>query len=188
MNHSIATGSAASVEIAQLVEALGSRDPTVRTQAREALGAAGHDAVIPLIEQLKSPVNQICWEAAKSLGAIKDPASANALAETLEHDNSDVRRVAAEALIALGIEGLKQTLIALLTNSGSVAMLEGARCVVSYFAHCKSGEWLRPLLTRFQAFEPAVAIPPAALSALHELERRVGVPLKMAVTTPWLPR
>jgi HEAT repeat protein len=157
--------------VALLIAALGSKDPHQREQSREALVAAGHVAVIPLIEKLKSPDDQVCWEAAKALGAIKDPAAANALAETLDHNSGDVGWVAAESLIALGSEGLKQTLIALLTKAGSLPVQRSARAVVSHFAHQMTGESLKPLLARFHAFQPGVAIPPAALHAFHELER-----------------
>ncbi len=157
--------------IAFLIAALGSKDPHNREQSREALVATGHAAVIPLIEKLKSSNDQVCWEAAKALGEIKDVSAAIALAETLDHDNGDVSWVAAESLIALGSEGLKQTLIVLLTKAGSLPVQRSARDVVSHFAHRMGGESLQPLLARFHAFQPGVAIPPAALQALHELER-----------------
>ena len=157
--------------IALLIAALGSKDPHKREQSREALVSTGHTAVIPLIKELKSSNDQVCWEAAKALGAIKDPAAANALAETLDHNSGDVGWVAAESLIALGSEGLKQTLIVLLTKAGSVPVQRSARDVVSHFAHRLAGESLKPLLARFHAFQPGVAIPPATFQALHELER-----------------
>ena len=157
--------------IALLIAALGSKDPHKREQSREALVSAGHAALIPLIGKLKSTDDQVCREAAKALGEIKDPAAAKDLAEALDHNSGDVGWVAAESLIALGSEGLKQTLIVLLTKAGSVPVQQSARAVVSHFAHRMAGESLKPLLARFHAFQPGVAIPPAALHALHKLER-----------------
>ena len=156
-------------DILSLVETLGSTSPTERERARKRLVATGHEAVIPLLHKLKAPSDHVCWEVAKALSEIKDPASANALADTLEHANHDVRWLVAEGLIAVGSEGLKQTLIALLTKANSNAVREGAHHVISHFAHRVSGKFLVPLLKRFDDFEPAVMVPPAALDALHEL-------------------
>ena len=161
-----------SKEILTLVETLGSTSPTEREHARKSLVAAGHEAVIPLLHKLKAPSDHVCWEAAKALSEIKDPASANALAETLDHASHDVRWLAAEGLIAIGSEGLKQTLVALLTKAKFNGVREGAHQVISHFAHRMSGKFLMPLLKRFDGFEPAVMVPPAALDALHELQNR----------------
>ena len=111
---------ATDTHIAQLIAALGSKDPHKRERSREALVSAGHAALIPLIEKLTSTDDQVCWEAAKALGEIKDPAAAKDLAETLDHNSGDVAGLPLESLIALGTEGLKQTLIVLLTKAGSV--------------------------------------------------------------------
>ena len=167
-----------SKQILKLVETLGSTSPTERERARKRLVAAGHVAVIPLLHQLKVPSDRMCWEAAKALSAIKDPASATALAETLDHTSHDVRWLAAEGLIALGSEGLKQTLVALLTKAKSNEVREGAHHVISHFAHRMSGKFLIPLLKRFDDFEPAVMVPPAALDALHELQNRTVISRK----------
>lgn len=159
-------------EILKLVETLGSTSPIERERARKRLVAAGHEAVIPLLHKLKAPSEHVCWEAAKALSEIKDPASANALAETLDHASHDVRWLAAEGLIAVGSEGLKQTLIALLTKADSNGVRKGAHHVISHFAHRMSGEFLLPLLKLFDDFEPAVIVPLAALDALHKLQNR----------------
>ncbi|MCC7084261.1 MAG: HEAT repeat domain-containing protein [Pirellulales bacterium] len=159
-------------EIPKLLESLKSDDPVVRRDARESLVSVGLEAVIPLIHQLKSPLEQVRWEAAKALGAIGDESAANTLADALDDEISDVRWVAARALVDLGREGLKQTLIALLTNAASVGVRDGAGHVVSHFAQYVSGYFLKPLLPLFHGFEPAVTIPPAALRCLHELQQR----------------
>jgi HEAT repeat protein len=154
-----------------LVSSLGSNDPSERERARIDLVAMGRAAVLLLVDALKARSSVACWEAAKALGSIKDPAAANALAELLDHDDGNVRWVAAQALIALRSEGLRQTLMELLTHAGSVRVQDAARHVIYHFAHDFRGESLQPLLTKFQAYQPGVAIPPAALHALHEMER-----------------
>jgi HEAT repeat protein len=154
-------------EIEQLIHQLGSDNPTERERARNLLVEIGHDAVIPLIHELKSPSNRTCWEATKALGTIGEMAAATALAENLDHDDGGIRWATAEALIALGQDGLKQTLVTLLTKASSGDLRRAARHVIWHFGHLARGESLRPLLARFNAFVPGVAIPPAALKALQ---------------------
>jgi len=158
-------------DIQELIQQLAGKSPVEREGARNALVEIGRASVIPLIHELKSPSNRTCWEVTKALGAIRDSAAATALAENLDHDASDVRWATAEALIAIGRQGLRQTLVALLTKSAASDLRRAARHVIWHFAHHPSGDLLRPLLARFNAFEPAVAIPPAALKALHEMEQ-----------------
>ena len=160
------------------IEALHSDDPVMREKARNALITAGSVAVVPLLQRLKDPADHVCWEAAKALGAIGDPAASNALVELLDHPNHDVRWVAAEALIALGRDGLRQLLMALLTRANSIWLQKSAHHVLAQLADRKSGDFLKPLLEKFNAFEPAVAIPPAALRALHELQKQEQSNLK----------
>jgi HEAT repeat protein len=160
--------------LASLGAALGSTDPIIREKSRIDLVATGSEAVVPLVQKLKDPVDRVCSEAAKTLGVIGDPAAASALAETLDHPNHDVRWVAAEALVALDRDGLKQVLILLLTRANSVGVLSSAHHVLARFAVRNSGDFLflSARLEKFNAFEPAGAIPPAALRALHELQDR----------------
>jgi hypothetical protein len=86
--------------------------------------------------------------------------------------------VAAEALTALGQDGLKQVLIALLTRANSIWLQKSAHHVLAQLVDRKSGHFLKPLLQKFNAFEPAVAIPPAALRALHELQEQEPLNMK----------
>jgi len=160
------------LDVIASLEALRSDDPVIREKARNVLITAGSAAVVPLAQSLKDPADHVCWEAAKALGAIGDPAAASALVETLEHPNHDVRWVAAEALPALGRDGLKQVLMALLTKSGSSWVQKSAHHALAKLADHKSGYFLKPLLEKFDAFEPGVAIPPAALRALYKLEKQ----------------
>jgi HEAT repeat protein len=159
-------------DIEQLIDQLASSNPTERERARKSLVQIGHDAVIPLIHELKSPSNRTCWEATKALGAIREVAAATDLAENLGRDDGGIRWATAEALIALGDEGLKQTLVNLLTKASSGDLRRAARHVIWHFGHLPRGEFLRPLLARFNAFVPGVAVPPAALKALRYMSER----------------
>jgi HEAT repeat protein len=160
--------------ISSALESLASSDPVVREKARQHLVSIGPDVVVPLLQVLRGSNDRACWEAAKALGAIGHPAAASALAELLNHPNHDVRWVAAEALAAMGSAGLEQVLMTLLTKSGSVAVQNGAHHVLALFTHKHEKELLATLLTKFNAFEPAVAIPPAAFKALNALEKLKG--------------
>ena len=179
MKNPLETGQSTPQDVNSLADALGSSDPAERERTREALVAAGHAAIIPLLIKLYSPIDHVCWEAAKALCAIKDPAAADALVEVLDHENDEVRWVAAQALIALGPEGLKQTLYALLTKAHSIDVRKGAHHVVAHFAQRMSGSFLKPLLASFGGFEPAVEIPLAALNALHELQQQIPLGKKL---------
>jgi HEAT repeat protein len=156
-------------DIASLVDHLDSKNPVEREQSREALVDAGRAAIIPVLQKLKQGGQRSSWEAAKILGAIGDPAAASALVELLDHEDHDIRWVAAESLAALGCDGLKQVLMALLSKADSVWLQESAHHVIASFAKQRSGEFLKPLLTAFEAFQPAVALPINAFRALHEL-------------------
>ena len=122
-------------DIEQLIDQLASDHPVERERARKSLVQIGHDAVIPLIHELKSPSNRTCWEATKALGAIREMAAATDLAENLDHDDGGIRWATAEALIALGDEGLKQTLVTLLTKASSGDLRRAARHVIWHFGH-----------------------------------------------------
>lgn len=160
------------IDVFPLVQKLGSVDPIECLESRESLVAIGHRALIPLLHALRHLSPPACWEATKVLATLKDPAAANALADALDHDHQGVRWLAAEGLIALGKEGLKQTLVTLLTKAHSNWVREGAHHVIRHFAHRISGRFLLPLLDLFDGFEPAVTLPLAALEALHELRDR----------------
>ncbi len=163
------------LETSALIQGLGSHDPTERERLRKLIIERGHGAVIPLLHALKSSSETMCWEAVKALAEIRDPAAANALAEALDHDQQSVRWVAAEGLVALGPEGLKQALVALLTRARSNWVRDGAHHVISHFAHQMRWKFLLPMLKQFDGYQPAVTLPPAALRALHVLQDRTVV-------------
>ncbi|HTQ40401.1 MAG TPA: HEAT repeat domain-containing protein [Pirellulales bacterium] len=158
-------------DIQDLFVALRSDNPLERERARNKLTILGREAIVPLIRELKSPIVHARWEAAKALSQIRDVNAANALAEVMDDENHDVRWVASQGLVRLGAKGLEQTLLALLSHGNSIWVRDSAHHVLSHFAHRMGGEYLLPLLALFNGFEPAVSVPPAALTALHTLQK-----------------
>jgi HEAT repeat protein len=154
-----------------LLAALRSKNVAEREATRATLIALGHAAVIPLLHSLNDSDEHVRWEAAKTLAGIADPASADALAEALNDESARVRWSAGEALIALGWEGAKHVLVALLRKSSSTGLCTSAHHVLSHFAKQKSGGFLKPVLERLQGVEPGASVPLAALAALGQMQK-----------------
>ncbi len=156
--------------IRSLVANLESDDPTVRTKTREALGVMGKPAVPSVIQLLSHPKPRVRWEAAKTLCDIADPLAASAMTNAMDDRDSDVRWLAAEGLAALGRDGLRPLLAALIERAQSSWFCEGAYHVCYDLAKREDfSSLLRPLLTVLKEAEPAVAVPPAAYAALSRL-------------------
>jgi len=86
-----------------LLDLLASKDGSVRINARESLISLGKPAVSSLSKALtKSSSNQVRWEAAKALGAIRSPRSIPSLVKALDDRDRDVAWLAAEALKEFG--------------------------------------------------------------------------------------
>ena len=82
-----------------LMDMLSSKDGATRQKARKSLVALGKPAVSSLVKALqKSRLDQVRWEAAKTLGAIGDIRAVRPLVKALEDNDPDVAWVAAEAL------------------------------------------------------------------------------------------
>jgi HEAT repeat protein len=161
--------------IHSLIAALKSDDGRAREAARQGLVAIGKPAVRPLIQALDNPNHYVRWEATKALGEIGDPAAAGALVRTMEDDpRFEVRWLAAEGLITLGIDGLPPLLQALVERSDSVWLLEGARHVLHVLAREGLGPLVSPVLTALVDMEPELEVPEAASIALDKLTGAVG--------------
>jgi HEAT repeat protein len=113
-------------ELQQLLETLGSDDGMKRKKAREALVEKGKVSIDFLLELLSHPKHIYRWEAVKTLEEIGDPDTIPVLILALEDDKSDVRWIAAEGLIKLGMKSVKPLLNILIEKSDSVFVLEGA--------------------------------------------------------------
>jgi len=102
-----------------------------REKAHQQLLRIGKSAVQPLVGELKNPNRWVRWEAVRALQQVADPSTANALADSLEDIDFDVRWVAAQTLAALQHDGL----IALLRNLSDRTTARGSeRRLTTYFA------------------------------------------------------
>ncbi len=149
---------------------LASRDAVVRIKARETLLAMGTQSVPSLIRLLSHAKPHVRWEAAKVLSGIADPIAASALVNALDDPDSDVRWLAAEGLVALGRDGLEPLLAALLEQTGSCSLFEGALRVCRRLARKEGlGPILQGLLAALRRPEQETAVPAAAYAALSKL-------------------
>jgi hypothetical protein len=170
-------------DIASLMANLRSGDSMTREHARETLVAIGKPAVAVLIKAIGDRDRQVRWEAAKALAAIGDPDTAEALVTALGDERLGVRWIAAEGLIGLGIDALEPLLKALLEPANAVWMGEGAHHVLHDLSKKHSMPWLKWVMAALDESDPALAVPPVALTALTALRSVVrsgagGVPVR----------
>lgn len=153
---------------AGLIAALSDADAVERQKARAALVEIGADAVPSLIQLLSDPRIHSRWEAAKTLGQIRDPQAAPVLVAALEDQDFDVRWLAAEGLIALRCAGLRPLLRALIQHPDSEWLREGAHWVCHGVAHVPSCAAAAKLV--LHSLIPAATDSAAALAAWEALQ------------------
>jgi HEAT repeat protein len=117
-----------------LIMTLSSNNGSARREARQSLVAIGNPSVPLLIEALKQENDNVRREAVRALSEIGGPEVAPALIKTLEDEEFDIRWLAAEGLIELGVHGLKALLQALIDHGDSPLLLEGAHHAIHYMA------------------------------------------------------
>jgi len=117
------------LEIKQLLNALGSEDGMERKKARKKLVAKGTDMIDYLMELVHHPKHIYRWEALKTMEEIRDVSCIPLFIEALEDDESDIRWIAAEGLIKLGIQSIRPILKALVEKPASTFTLAGAHHV-----------------------------------------------------------
>lgn len=154
-----------------LIKSLSSDDDGVRVKARHSLVAMGKAAVAPLAGALKDGNELLRWEAAKALGEIGAPEAAPFLVRALEDEQFDVRWLAAVGLIGMNIKGLKPLLHALMEQSDSVFLREGAHHVIHDLTKGELRKYLAPVLASLENIEPAAGCPQAAFHALEMLAK-----------------
>ena len=115
-----------------LIRQLSSQDGQVREKARLALVHIGKEATLPLTILLSDKDQQTRWEAAKALVAISDPAAIPALIETLKDNIFEVRWLASEALVGIGLNSIKPVLETLREHSDNLFVREEAHHVFKY--------------------------------------------------------
>jgi hypothetical protein len=148
---------------------LSSDNDSARKDVRQSLVAIGRTAVPTLIEALKQKDDHVRRESVKALCEIGGPEVAPALIRTLEDEEFDIRWLAAEELIGLGMNGLKALLQALIDHGDSPLLLEEAHHVIHYMAKGGLRKYLGPVLSSLEGVEPAVKAPNAAFHALEML-------------------
>jgi HEAT repeat protein len=153
-----------------LIRTLSSDNGTVRREARQSLLAIGNPVVHPLIDALKQENDNVRREAVKALSEIGGPEVAPALIKTLEDEEFDIRWLAAEGIIQLGVNGSKPLLQALIDHGDSPLLLEGAHHVIHYMAKGGLRKYLGPVLASLEGVGTAVKAPVAAFHALEMLK------------------
>ncbi len=113
------------IEIQQLIKTLGSKNGMERKEARAKLVAKGKTTIDFLVELVSHPQHVCRWEALKTMAEIGDPISIPLFIQALEDDESDIRWLAAEGLIKLGVQSIKPLLKTLIEKSDSVFLLAG---------------------------------------------------------------
>jgi HEAT repeat protein len=152
----------------QLVADLGSKNAVERRDARAALVRIGAAAVPALVDALRAAQQHTRWEAAKALARIAEPAAADGLVGVLGDEDTDVRWVVGEALIALGRDAAKPLLAALTKSDLPDGFYSGAHHVLHDLTRRSDlALVLAPVLKAFDEPEPEIAIPPAATKALQ---------------------
>lgn len=159
-------------ETQRLVAELECNDPVQREVARLALVRIGtFEVTAALVAELLDPRQHVRWEAAKALGALRDPVSAPALLEALDDNDEDVRWVAAEGLIALGLQGLLAALHGLTKHAHSTAFRKSAHHVLRELRQREEFPALiAPVLAALEESAPSLSAPPAAYHALMALK------------------
>ncbi len=133
--------------IRDLIDKLGSKDGTVRQEARQTFVEMGTDAVDFLAELIDVPTDIIRWEAIKALGQIADPLVVPLLIDALEDDWDSVRWLAAEGLINIGNASVVPLLEQLRDRYDSVLLREGAHHVFKELSYQQHGlQEIVPLL------------------------------------------
>ncbi|HEX6032333.1 MAG TPA: HEAT repeat domain-containing protein [Tepidiformaceae bacterium] len=162
--------------VQSLIRALGGREELPAWRARRALEAIGPAAVPELIEALHHGPPEVRWEAAKALGTIADPGSADALIAALQDDDGGVRWLAAEALREIGRPSVPPLLMALVSHSESPWLREGAYHALRSLAADELAPILTPVVQSMHGIAPAIGVMSAADQALAELDALPNVP------------
>ena len=172
-NEQIGTGK--NLEI--LMKMLASINGVNRVKARKSLVALGKPAVLSLTKALQnSELDQVRWEAAKTLGAICDTSAVPSLVDALEDKDPDVAWLAAEALIKFKMAAWP-TLLNMLIKRGSdsVSLRQGAHHIFRNQKENGFNDLLRTLIKTL-GLESRVVQESTEIAAYNILKRIKLVP------------
>lgn len=162
----------ASVDL--LLRNLSHSEGQVRERARKELAERGPDVIDDLAPYTRSPNERERWEAAKTLGQIRDPGAARLLAEAMDDDRFDVHWIATEGLIHLGDRSVAPVLHQLVERAHSVRIREGAERVLGEVSRTVDDEDLselvREVLEALHGFTPVEQIAEKAYETLRKLD------------------
>jgi HEAT repeat protein len=142
----------------------------VRKQARENLVRIGKTALPYLVRLTKDHQSFVRWEALKTLTEIADPTSAPVFIAALADENMGIRWLAAEGLIALNKEGLKEILKSLELQKLHVFLRQGAHHVLSEYLKHHSEPELTELITQLENPDIRLLIPLTAHKILVNMD------------------
>jgi len=160
--------------IQSLITNLSSGDEILRIHSREALVKIGKPAVPQLVEALMRGSHWLRWEAAKTLGEIRDPTAAPALVEALKDEEFDVQWLAAAGLIKMKAGGIESVLHALMAQADLPLIREGSHHENRELIKGELKEYLTPVLSALEGIEPSIQVPWAARAA-HEKLTEAGI-------------
>jgi HEAT repeat protein len=173
----------AKADVNQLVKNLASKDGMLRVKSRHALVSIGEQALQPLTDAMSSKDESVRWEATKALGQIAAKTisqestqkvyqtAVTKLVESLDDKNFDVRWLAAEGLVAVGERAVHPILEALIRNSDSLSLREGAHHVfhdLVHRAHLESQ--LMPIINALEDLNSPVEVPFVARSLMDSFK------------------
>ena len=118
-------------EIQKLIDQLESKSGSERKNAREKLVVKGKNVLKYLVNLLDSPKYMTRWEAMKTMEEIGDAESIPVFIEAFEDDESEIRWIATEGLIRIGIQSIGPILRTIIdkSNSNSVFVFSEAHHV-----------------------------------------------------------
>jgi len=124
------TKSKTELQILDLIAELGNNDFLKRQHARLLLVHREPESIPALLDALKSPDEQIRWEAVNALGKIRDPETAPALTNMLMDEDTGVRWAAMESLINIGRPALRPILEKFIKDFESLWLREGVHHIL----------------------------------------------------------
>ncbi len=161
-----------STEARRLIGSLGTGSTRQLKETRAALVGIGELAVGPLLHALRSPQEQVRWEAVKALAEIRSPSAAEGLVAALIDEDGGVRWLAAEGLVYVGPTAIEPLLHALLEHSESVWLREGAHHALRGLNRNHIAPTLTPVIRALESVLPAISVLAPAADALDELRRK----------------